>query len=74
LQSKQSFNTSTILNEEQRGGEERYRNICGRVALRGLCLSPVFLSKLAKHLAVFVCLGIVAETSSRLGRKDYARL
>ena len=31
----------------------------------GLCLSTGFLSKLAKHLAVLACLGIVGETSGR---------
>ena len=31
----------------------------------GLCLSAGFLSKLAKHLAVLACLGIVGETSGR---------
>ena len=31
-----------------------------------LCLSTAFLSKLAKHLAVLACLGIVGETSGRL--------
>jgi hypothetical protein len=33
--------------------------------MRRLCLSTVFLSKLAKHLAVLGCLGIVGETSGR---------
>lgn len=33
--------------------------------MRGLCLSTTFLSKLAKHLAVLACLGIVGETSGR---------
>ena len=33
--------------------------------MRRLCLSSGFLSKLAKHLAVLACLGIVGETSGR---------
>jgi hypothetical protein len=33
--------------------------------MRRLCLSAAFLSKLAKHLAVLACLGIVGETSGR---------
>jgi len=33
--------------------------------MRRLCLSSAFLSKLAKHLAVLACLGIVGETSGR---------
>ena len=33
--------------------------------MRRLCLSTTFLSKLAKHLAVLACLGIVGETSGR---------
>ena len=34
--------------------------------MRCLYLCPVVLSKLAKHLAVLACLGIVGETSGRL--------
>ena len=33
--------------------------------MRRLCLSSACLSKLAKHLAVLACLGIVGETSGR---------
>ena len=33
--------------------------------MRRLCLGTAFLSKLAKHLAVLACLGIVGETSGR---------
>ena len=33
--------------------------------MRSLCLSSAFLSKLAKHLAVLACLGIVGEISGR---------
>jgi hypothetical protein len=33
--------------------------------MRRFCLSTAFLSKLAKHLAVLACLGIVGETSGR---------
>jgi hypothetical protein len=34
--------------------------------MRRLYLSPAVLSKLAKHLAILACLGIVGETSGRL--------
>ena len=33
--------------------------------MRRLCLSAAFLSKLAKHLAVLACLGIVGQSSGR---------
>ena len=33
--------------------------------MRRLCLSSACLSKLAKHLALLACLGIVGETSGR---------
>jgi hypothetical protein len=33
--------------------------------MKRLCLSATFLSKLAKHLAVLACLGIVGESTGR---------